>query len=69
MFATDIKFLRDGLAIVDITASNVPATFPLTSDTVYGMQNGVTLAPGSSIYVTNGARLFMLGTENDWEEQ
>ena len=69
MFAEDIQFYSGSLAKASIISSTVPATFPLTSDNVDAMQDGVKLAPGSTVYVPTTQQVFMLGTNDDWEEQ
>ena len=69
MFPEDIRYYGPDKAQVDFITTTAPAEFPTTTDGIAGMRQGVALAPGSTVYVTSGPALYMLGTNGDWREQ
>ena len=66
MYAKNSERITSGMIRADIITTHAPAVFPLTSDSVSNLPNGLTLAPYSSIFVAAESKLFMLGTDSKW---
>ena len=54
---------------VDLLSSNTPSTFPETGEGIKGLGSEYVLLPGSTIWVTDGATLYMADEEMNWVEQ
>lgn len=66
MFVESIEYYSDDLAQVSIISSATPSPFPASSDDVEGMRDGVSFAPGSTIYVTADAFVYMYSPAGEW---
>ena len=54
---------------VDLGSTNIPATFPTTGDGIDGLGINDILAPMSTFYVVNGAKVYMADEDMNWLEQ
>lgn len=69
MYAKEHHWTEKGMVYAEIYASKAPATLPLTTDNVDGIDGGYKLAPGSVFYIVGSGNVFILGTEDDWTLQ
>ena len=60
---------NEKVVIADIVSSNVPEAFPLDGENIRRLTKQHVLYPGSTIYVVNGAKLYMMDEEKNWVEQ
>ena len=68
MFGKITRFHSSKLVEVEIIAAELPATMPTTSDGIDNLGSGYTLAPGSTMIVTETDKQYILGTDETWEE-
>lgn len=66
MYAKKSERITSETIRADIITTHEPAEFPLTSDDISNLPNGLTLTPYSSIFVASESKLFMLGTDSKW---
>lgn len=68
MFAKRLLFHGSALVEAEIVSSETPHTFPLTTNSIDNAGSGYTLAPGSTIYITETGKKYRLSDNKTWEE-
>ena len=61
MFAESTENYSSDFAKVNIVSAYTPGTFPLTTDNISNLPDGIKLAPGSTFYNTTSGAMYMLG--------
>lgn len=69
MFGKMTKMFDTKRVEVEITTNTAPASFPTTTDEIDGVENGYTIAPGSSVYATDSGRVWILNDLGVWTER
>ena len=57
------------LAVVSLVASAAPITLPENTEGIDGIGSEYIIAPGSSLFATDSARLWIMNDEYEWDEQ
>ena len=68
MFGKITKCHGSALIEVEIITLKLPVTMPTTSNGIENLDDGYTLAPGSTMIVTGTDKQYILGTDGTWEE-
>lgn len=73
MIKQDFKLIaRNGdtqIGIADILSKGVPSNMPLNGDNVKGFTSQYVFYPGSTIYDSENAELYMLQEDYTWKKQ
>lgn len=60
---------NDKIVIADILSKGAPATFPLDGENVTGFSKNYKFYPGSTIYDSDNAEVYMLQEDYTWKKQ
>ena len=66
MYARTITYTSSSEARIDIISDSEPSVFPLNTDNISNMRDGVRLAAGTTIYLIDKEKSYILGENSEW---
>lgn len=66
MYAKSINYISSNEARLNIISDSKPSVFPLNTDNISNLPDGITLATGSIIYLIEQEKSYILGENKDW---
>lgn len=68
MYAKSVNYISSNEARLYIISDSKPSVFPLNTDNISNLPDGITLATGSTIYIIGTEKSYILGENKDWTE-
>ena len=68
MYVKNSDRITSELIRVNIISTDMPEEFPLTSDDITNLPDGLSFVPYSTFYVASTSKTYILGTDFAWYE-